>query len=267
MPPFLLKKTILPKTTPKDSNSKSPKINAADLGFLLYGTMIFANYSYAWIGFDSPNTAITFRINDCFSQSLELVKECTDNHMKLVKIEKKRAAILVNKKEAWLEITEHEPSTNFATAAFSQPKQTQKRVIQPNIVTPSKPVTKQKAATAKKPPVATKPQGNAQQEVFQIQRVWVDEQLANFGQILQDARVIPEIKEDKTLFKFDWIKEDSMYSRLGLKEGDIILTINDIIIDNISKAMGLLNKLQSERQIALEVERDGQLKVLQYFIN
>ena len=240
-----------------------PIVESLQIKFKLYGTLILTSSAYAWLGLDSPNLALIFSINDCFSAALEFSKECTDEKFKLVKIEKKRVALLINGEKTWLELVKTE---GLATLKSIAPQES----LQP-VAPPPPPQTNVPQIEPKKEVVAKvetpQPQTDSQQEVFQIQRVWVDEQLANFGQILQDARVIPEIKNETTLFKFDWIKEDSMYSRLGLKEGDIILSINDIIIDNISKAMGLLNKLQSEREIALEVEREGKRKILQYYIN
>ena len=248
----------------EEASEAKPIVDVPQINFKLYGTVILINSSYAWLGMDTPNNALIFRVNDCFSDTLEFSKECTDDKFQLVKIEKKRVAILANEKETWLDIAkEGELAALESIAPQAEPK--------PEPQLPPPPPTNMPKAEPKKEVVAKvetpQPQTDSQQEIFQIQRVWVDEQLANFGQILQDARVIPEIKNETTLFKFDWIKEDSMYSRLGLKEGDIILSINDIIIDNISKAMGLLNKLQSEREIELEVEREGQRKLLQYYIN
>ena len=58
-----------------------------------------------------------------------------------------------------------------------------------------------------------------------------------------------------------------MYEVLGLKKNDIILSINETMIDNVTKAMGLLQKLQSEREIALMVKREESEKILRYYIN
>ncbi len=108
---------------------------------------------------------------------------------------------------------------------------------------------------------------SADQETFHLQREWVDEQLANFAKILQDARVEPVTVDQQTFFQFKFIKKGSMYEALGLKKDDIILAINEKMIDNVTKAMGLLQKLQSEREIALTVKRKESEKILRYYIN
>ena len=55
------------------------------------------------------------------------------------------------------------------------------------------------------------------ENTFHFERVWVDEQLADFGQLLNDARVIPTKKDGQPYFMFQYIKKESIYEQLGLK--------------------------------------------------
>ena len=82
-----------------------------------------------------------------------------------------------------------------------------------------------------------------------------------------DARVVPTKKEEKTLFMFQFIKEESIYRKLGLMTNDIILAINGYNVDSVPKALKLLEALQSEREISLRIERDGQPIEFNYFID
>ena len=105
------------------------------------------------------------------------------------------------------------------------------------------------------------------ENTFHFERVWVDEQLADFGQLLNDARVIPTKKDGQPYFMFQYIKKESIYEQLGLKPKDIILEINGFVVDSVDKALKLLEVLQSEREIALMVERDGNPVKFHYFID
>ena len=105
------------------------------------------------------------------------------------------------------------------------------------------------------------------ENTFHFERVWVDEQLADFGQLLNDARVIPTKKDGKSFFMFQYIKKDSIYEQLGLKPKDIILEINGFVVDTVDKALKLLEVLQSEREIALIVEREGNPVNFHYYID
>ncbi len=257
----------LQEEAPPTQGQTEQTVETLQINFQLYGTAILSNSSYAWLGQDSPNNASIFYKNDCFSGELDFSKVCDDSTFKLSKVEKNRVAILVNSKEIWLERVQEDQLASVENLSEQNEAKERVKPAQPLTSDPNPAPQIQPEQEVTTQVETPQPQTDSQQEIFQIQRVWVDEQLANFGQILQDARVIPEIKGETTLFKFDWIREDSMYSRLGLQQGDIILSINDIIIDNIAKAMGLLNKLQSEREIKLEIEREEQRKLLQYYIN
>ena len=105
------------------------------------------------------------------------------------------------------------------------------------------------------------------ENTFHFERVWVDEQLTDFGQLLNDARVIPTKKDGQPCFMFQYIKKDSIYEQLGLKPKDIILEINGFVVDTIDKALKLLEVLQSEREIALMVEREGNPVKFHYYID
>ena len=81
-----------------------------------------------------------------------------------------------------------------------------------------------------------------------------------------DARVVAtESKPPR--FKFKFIKHGSLYEKLGLQKDDVILEVNGFVIDSISKALKLLETLQSEREIVLKVERQQQPVTFRYFID
>ena len=123
---------------------------------------------------------------------------------------------------------------------------------------------KKKSASVNRPSPSTTAKS---ENTFHFERVWVDEQLADFGQLLNDARVIPTKKDGKPYFMFQYIKKESIYEQLGLKPKDIILEINGFIVDTVDKALKLLEVLQSEREIALIVERGGDPVKFHYYID
>ena len=66
---------------------------------------------------------------------------------------------------------------------------------------------------------------------------------------------------------FQYIKKESIYEQLGLKPKDIIIEINGFVVDTVDKALKLLEVLQSEREIVLMVERDGNPINFHYYID
>jgi len=75
------------------------------------------------------------------------------------------------------------------------------------------------------------------------------------------------MKDEKPYFMFQYIKEKSIYEKLGLKPNDIILEINGFLVDTVGKALRLLEVLQSEREISLKVEREGEPMQFHYYID
>ena len=82
------------------------------------------------------------------------------------------------------------------------------------------------------------------QRIFRFKRTYVNQQLANLNALLNDARVIPIEQDGKPWFIFDFVREGSIYEKLGLKNKDVIVKINGFTVDSLSKALKLFEALQ-----------------------
>ena len=105
------------------------------------------------------------------------------------------------------------------------------------------------------------------QRIFRFKRAYVDQQLANLNALLNDARVIPIEQDGKPWFIFDFVREGSIYEKLGLKNKDVIVQINGFTVDSLPKALKLFEALQLEEKITLRIKREDQLTDFQYFID
>ena len=105
------------------------------------------------------------------------------------------------------------------------------------------------------------------QRIFRFKRAYVNQQLANLNALLNDARVIPIEQDGKPWFIFDFVREGSIYEKLGLKKKDVIVKINGFTVDSLPKALKLFEALQLEEKITLSIKREGQLTDFQYFID
>ena len=105
------------------------------------------------------------------------------------------------------------------------------------------------------------------QRIFRFKRAYVNQQLANLNALLNDARVIPIEQDGKPWFIFDFVREGSIYEKLGLKEKDVIVKINGFTVDSLPKALKLFEALQLEEKITLRIKREDQLTDFQYFID
>ncbi len=245
---------VIKKTDPEEG-----LVEQTSLALALTGTMIYGpKTSFAFISKKSSLlNYVIFGTGDCFNaNTTQHVDECTEESVKVLEI-KDRWILLLHKgkKQAlWMRNTIPKQESNMTQKSTSKKLKTASLVVSPN----------EKSASVK----YTSPSTSAKSEnTFHFERVWVDEQLADFGQLLNDARVIPTKKDGMTFFMFQYIKKESIYEQLGLKPKDIILEINGFVVDTVDKALKLLEVLQSEREIALMVERNGNPVNFHYYID
>lgn len=117
----------------------------------------------------------------------------------------------------------------------------------------------------------TGPSETAKEETnFTFQKTEIQEQLNNLSAVLNDATAIPNKMPDGSLhgFRLVHIKPGSIYERLGLKRGDILLGVGGEAIDSPQRAMEMYQQLKDSNYIELDIERgDGNRMTLKYNIN
>jgi general secretion pathway protein C len=100
-----------------------------------------------------------------------------------------------------------------------------------------------------------------------IDRDEIDKTLSNLNSIAMQARIVPSFKNGEANgFKLFAIRPNSMYSKLGIQNGDIIHKINGFAINSPDKALEIYQKLKNARSIDIELTRRGKSKKLNYRI-
>ena len=241
-------------------------VEQTSLALALTGTMIYGpKTSFAFISKkDNLKNYVIFGIGDCFNaNTIRHDDDCKDGSVKVLDIKDRWVLLLHNGKKQALWMRNTFPTANIADVK-AKSNRTQESASN-NLKTAALIVSPQeKSASENTPSTSTTAKS---ENTFHFERVWVDEQLADFGQLLNDARVIPTKKDGKSYFMFQYIKKGSIYEKLGLKPKDIILEINGFVVDTVDKALKLLEVLQSEREIVLMVEREGVPVKFHYYID
>ncbi len=89
----------------------------------------------------------------------------------------------------------------------------------------------------------------------------------NMSQVLTQARALPYVEGGKTVgFRMSEIVPGSIYTKMGLQNGDVIQRVNSQELDNPAKFFQLYQGLQNERNIAIDLIRNGQPQTLNYEI-
>lgn len=102
---------------------------------------------------------------------------------------------------------------------------------------------------------------------FVIDRSEIDKSLENMNQLFTQIRAVPHFQDGKAAgFRLFAIRQDSVFEKIGLKNGDIITKINGNELTDPARAMALIQELRSEGHIAVDVMRNRQPTTLNYEI-
>jgi general secretion pathway protein C len=102
---------------------------------------------------------------------------------------------------------------------------------------------------------------------FVIDRAEVDRAMENMNQLFTQIRAVPHFQDGKAAgFRLFAIKQDSVFEKIGLKNGDIISRINGNDLSDPARAMALIQDLRNEGRVTVDVNRNRQSTTLNYEI-
>jgi general secretion pathway protein C len=91
--------------------------------------------------------------------------------------------------------------------------------------------------------------------------------LDNIGQAMTDARLLPSMKDGKVEgFRASEVKPQGIFGTIGIRNGDVLLRMNDFPIDSPEKAIQSFASLKGQSRIRLDLIRDGQPTTFNYDI-
>lgn len=87
----------------------------------------------------------------------------------------------------------------------------------------------------------------------------IDNALTNLSDLATKARIVPSFKNGVSNgFKLFSIVPDSLYSKIGVQNGDVIRKINGYEMNSPDKALEIYQKLRDATRIEIELERRGE---------
>lgn len=93
---------------------------------------------------------------------------------------------------------------------------------------------------------------------YEIPRAEIDRTLSNLNDVAMQARIVPAFKDGQAQgFKLFSIRPDSIYTKIGIQNGDVIKRINGYDLNSPEKALEIYSKLKEASRIDIEVERNG----------
>lgn len=102
---------------------------------------------------------------------------------------------------------------------------------------------------------------------FVIDQRALNAALDNIGQAMTDARLLPSQKNGKVEgFRASEVKPGGVFAMVGIKNGDVVLRLNDFAIDAPDKALQSFIALKGQSRLKLDMIRDGQPVTFNYDI-
>ena len=124
------------------------------------------------------------------------------------------------------------------------------------------------APVAEQPAAANPHIKQVSETEYSIDRSEVDSALDNMNQLFTQMRAVPHFEGGKSVgFRLFAIRQNSIFDQIGLRNGDIIQSINGTDMNDPSKAMTLLQDLRNERQLSVAIMRNNAPKTLTYTMN
>lgn len=95
----------------------------------------------------------------------------------------------------------------------------------------------------------------------------IEKSMGDIGSLLSQARIQPHFKGGRADgFRLSQIKPNSLFTKMGFRNGDIVHKINNRSIKSTNDMISLYQHLRSGEEIALEITRRGRKETLKYHI-
>jgi general secretion pathway protein C len=105
------------------------------------------------------------------------------------------------------------------------------------------------------------------ENAYEISRDLLNSKVSDLASLANEAKAIPNMKNGEfNGFKLYAIRSTSVFAQIGMKNGDILQTVNGEKIDSLEKAMGLLTTLNSASSMQIGLQRRGQSVNMDYSI-
>jgi len=102
---------------------------------------------------------------------------------------------------------------------------------------------------------------------FTVPRSEVDSALENMSQLFTQIRAVPHFEGGQSIgFRLFAIRRGSLFDKIGLKNGDIITSINGSPMNDPGKAMALLQEFKDASNIDVDAIRNQQPTKIHYSI-
>jgi type II secretion system protein C len=103
------------------------------------------------------------------------------------------------------------------------------------------------------------------ENAFVVDRRELTGAVGNMSGLMTQLRAVAEVQDGRPAgFRLFQIRDDSLFARLGLRDGDVVQRVNGATIAEPAALLGFLQRLQSEPRVALDIVRGDAPRTLVY---
>jgi len=100
-----------------------------------------------------------------------------------------------------------------------------------------------------------------------VNRVRLQNLLGHRGALGSSVRILPVgCNGQGSGVRLYAVRPDSLLAKLGIRSGDIVRSVNGIVLSSPDKAIGLYHTLRTAHHVAVALDRDGRSIVMHYKI-
>jgi len=119
------------------------------------------------------------------------------------------------------------------------------------------------------PPSGDGDVASADSNHFVVERSMLDEALKNPEALAGQIRVVPHKGSDGEIdgYRLSGIRKGSMFEKLGIKNGDIVHSVNGKALTSTNAALDAYNGLQNENSFSFEITRRSKRQTMEYEVH
>ncbi|MBI5592251.1 MAG: hypothetical protein HY881_17435 [Deltaproteobacteria bacterium] len=105
------------------------------------------------------------------------------------------------------------------------------------------------------------------QQVISLKRSQIDDAIKDINQLMKQVRIIPNFNQGKPDgLMISGIPQDSFFSQIGLRNGDILSGVDGKSIESVDDALKLYTGMKSASRLKVQLKRGGREEVIDYAI-
>jgi general secretion pathway protein C len=102
---------------------------------------------------------------------------------------------------------------------------------------------------------------------YLVDRREVEHSIENLSTVMTQMRAVPYLRDGKNMgFRVFNIRSGSIFERMGLQNGDVISRVNGTELTDPSKALGLLEDMQTADEIRIDLLRKNSPTTFTYTV-